>query len=188
MIDNPNVRKAQEGDQRAFEALVREHQDFAYHVALSALGSTQDAEDAVQEAFVRAWKALDSFRFEAKFSTWLYRIVMNICYNRLPKIKREFNSLPPEESGSEVIDRHRQRDPDAYLEGKELFEFIQQELDNLPENYRIMLLLRLREGSSYAEIAEILDIPLGTVKTGIHRAREQLKLAAASKQKEWVSL
>ena len=169
------VQKAREGDTRAFAELVGAHQQFAYHVALRALNNTQDAEDIVQEAFVKVWEALTSFRHDSRFRTWLYRIVMNLCYNQLPRLRKDINALDQDSIHLELSDTNLDMDPVLRLEGKETLTFIQQQIKYLPDQYRIMLLLRYQQGCSYAEISEILDVPLGTVKTGIFRARERLK-------------
>ena len=182
------VRKAQEGDTWAFAELVQVHQQFAFNVALRALNNTQDAEDIVQDAFVRAWKSLRSFRHDSRFRTWLYRIVMNLCYNQLPKLRKDINALDQDSIHFELMDTSLDMDPVIRLEGKETITFIHQQIKFLPDQYRIMLLLRYQQGCSYAEISEILDVPLGTVKTGIFRARERLKNAIYQYQEEWVLL
>jgi len=169
------VQKAREGDTRAFAELVWAHQQFAYHVALRALNNTQDAEDIVQEAFVKVWESLTSFRHDSRFRTWLYRIVMNLCFNQLPRLRKDINALDQDSIHLELSDTNLDMDPVLRLEGKETLTFIQQQIKYLPDQYRIMLLLRYQQGCSYAEISEILDVPLGTVKTGIFRARERLK-------------
>lgn len=182
------VQKAREGDTRAFAELVRAHQQFAYHVALRALNNTQDAEDIVQEAFVKAWKSLTSFRHDSRFRTWLYRIVMNLCYNQLPRLRKDINALDQDSIHLELRDTNLDMDPVLRLEGKETLTFIQKQIKYLPDQYRIMLLLRYQQGCSYAEISEILDVPLGTVKTGIFRARERLKDAVYQYHEERVLL
>jgi RNA polymerase sigma-70 factor (ECF subfamily) len=182
------VQKAREGDTRAFGELVRAHQQFAYHVALRALNNTQDAEDIVQEAFVKAWESLTNFRHDSRFRTWLYRIVMNLCYNQLPRLRKDINALDQDSIHLELSDTNLDMDPVLRLEGKETLTFIQQQIKYLPDQYRIMLLLRYQQGCSYAEISEILDVPLGTVKTGIFRARERLKDAVYQYHEERVLL
>lgn len=185
-LERDLVRRAQEGDSGAFGELIETHQVFAYHVALRAVGNVQDAEDIVQEAFVRAWKALASFRAEARFRTWLYRIVVNLCYSQLPRLRKDLNLLDAP-NGQEVLpDRSPTSDPELRLEDKQVLVKLQDEIRDLPGQYQILLLLRHREGCSYAEIAEIMDLPLGTVKTGIHRARKKLKEALIHDQEEWV--
>ena len=93
------VHRAQQGDTQAFAELVLEHQRFAFNLALRALSDPQEAEDIVQEAFLKAWQALSRFRRQARFQTWLYRIVMNLCYNRLPRLRVEM-----EQANEEAID------------------------------------------------------------------------------------
>jgi RNA polymerase sigma-70 factor (ECF subfamily) len=180
------VRRAQEGDSRAFGDLVEAHKVFAYNVALRAVDNSQDAEDIVQEAFVRVWKSLDGFRAEARFRTWLYRIVVNLCYNQLPRLRREMIRLDSPNGQDIIPDRSPEGDPVAKLEDRQALLFIQEQIRILPGKYQILLLLRHQEGCSYAEIAEIMDLPLGTVKTGIHRARKKLKDALIQDQEEWV--
>lgn len=180
------VQRAQEGDSRAFGELVEAHLDFAYNVALRAVDNSQDAEDIVQEAFVRVWKSLAGFRAEARFRTWLYRIVVNLCYSQLPGLRKEVIQLDGP-NGQEIIpDKSPEGDPVANLEDRQALLFIQEQIRILPGKYQILLLLRHQDGCSYAEIAEIMDLPLGTVKTGIHRARKKLKEALLQDQEEWV--
>jgi RNA polymerase sigma-70 factor (ECF subfamily) len=176
-VERDLVRKAQEGDSGAFSELVRSHQQFAYNVALRAVNNNQDAEDIVQEAFVRAWKSISKFRSDARFRTWLYRIVMNLSYNLLPRLKKAPEMLDEEQEGQWIKDTGHAGDPAGSLEQKEVMELVQRQIQTLPGQYQIMLLLRFQENCSYAEISEIMDLPLGTVKTGIFRARKRLKEA-----------
>jgi len=181
------VRRAQAGDSDAFAELVLEHQRFVFNLALRALGNPQDAEDLSQEAFIRAWSGLARFRRKARFQTWLYRIVMNLCYNRLPRIRRELSEL-----GDEMVDiiedSRSQHSPAAALDAGELREYLHRQIDALPESYRILITLRFQRDLSYAEISKIVGMPLGTVKTGIFRARKQLRQALRKFQEEplWV--
>ncbi len=182
------VRRAQEGDNGAFSELVLSHQQFAYNVALRAVNNNQDAEDIVQEAFVRAWRSLSRFRLEARFKTWMYRIVMNLCYNQLPRLRREPEMLDEDQEGKWNTDNGKMGDPVSSLESKEILDLVQRQIQNLPGKYQIMLLLRIQENCSYAEISEIMDLPLGTVKTGLFRARKRLKEAVTQVQEEKVKL
>lgn len=182
------VQRAQEGDSGAFSELVLSHQQFAYNVALRAVNNKQDAEDIVQEAFVRAWRSLSRFRLEARFRTWLYRIVMNLCYNQLPRLRREPEMLDEDQEGQWNTDNGQMGDPVSSLESKEILDLVQRQIQNLPGKYQIMLLLRIQENCSYAEISEIMDLPLGTVKTGLFRARKRLKDAVTQVQEEKVRL
>lgn len=168
------IKQAQRGDTAAFEALVQEHGLYVYNLALRIMRHPQEAEDLAQEAFLRAWQALPRFRAEARFTTWLYRIVTNLCYNRLPQLKRELNVL----NGLDevLLGDERQNTGRAYL-NEEMRRDIHAAIDNLADSYRLLITLRHLQGLSYAEIAEVTGMPLGTVKTGIYRARRQLREA-----------
>lgn len=170
------IRRAQTGDADAFAELVNAHQRFVYHLALRALGHPQEAEDAAQEAFVRAWLALPNFRGQARFQTWLYRIVTNLCYNRLPRLRRELSALGDDEM-PDVPDDAPHSDPLAGLEMDERRAFLHRQIDQLPESYRLLVTLRFQQALSYDDIASVTSLPLGTVKIGLHRARARLREA-----------
>jgi RNA polymerase sigma-70 factor (ECF subfamily) len=161
------VAQARQGDQAAFEQLVRRHQQYVFNVAYRVLNDTAEAEDATQEAFVRAWRGLPGFRGQSRFTTWLYRIVYNLCLNRLPKLRRELLQIEPLE---DVLDDAAPSPPDIF-ETQEQMAFLHAELERMPEKYRLVLSLRYLEHMSYEEVAAALNAPLGTVKTHIHRAR-----------------
>ncbi len=171
------IRRAQAGDQEAFGLLVERHQRFAYNLALRVVGSSQDAEDLAQEAFVRAWLAIRNFRLEAQFSTWLFRIVTNLCYNRLPGLRRELAELGQDSLADLPDEPAPDLDPAAGLEAGELRRYLHRRIDELPEGYRLLIVLRYQQGLSYEEIAQAVSLPLGTVKTGLFRARERLRQA-----------
>lgn len=166
------VRRAQAGDAEAFGALVTAHQQFVYNLAWRALGDEREAEDAAQEAFVRAWLALPNFRGQARFATWLYRIVTNLCCNRLPRLRRELTALG-EDDVLDVPDE--QPGVESTLVAAERRAYLHQQIECLPESYRVLLLLRFQQELPYEEIAMVLSLPLGTVKTGLHRARARLR-------------
>ena len=171
------VHRARSGDRDAFAALVDRHGVYVYNLALRLVGQPQEAEDLAQEAFVRAWRALPGFRAEAQFRTWLYRIVTNLCYNRLPRLRADLDSLPPDASAQL---------PDAapgverQLVNAELQDALRAAIAGLPPGYRLLITLRHLQGLSYEEIAVAADMPLGTVKTGIFRARRLLREALAA--------
>ena len=169
------VRLAQAGDAEAFGALVVEHQRFVYNLALRALGDAREAEDVAQEAFVRAWLALPNFRGQAQFRTWLYRIVTNLCYNRRARLRRELMAMGEDQVADTPDDSFADLTSGPEVEERRMF--LHQAIEALPENYRLLIVLRFQQELSYEEIANILNLPLGTVKTGLFRARAQLRQA-----------
>src|SRR5262249_43981584 len=136
------------------------------------LGNTAEAEDAAQEAFVRAHRALSQFRGDAKLSTWLYAITSRVCLTRLGLGERGMIR-----QGEDSIQRlaHDADGPDAALEQTELEAALHRAIAELPEDRRIVIVLRDLEGPSYEEIAEALDLPAGTVRSRLHRARLDLR-------------
>jgi RNA polymerase sigma-70 factor (ECF subfamily) len=171
------VRRARGGEAEAFGALVGEHQQFVFNLALRTVNDPAEAEDIAQEAFVRAWQALPNFRGQAQFRTWLYRIVTNLCYNRLPRLRRELAALGEAEAGEWVDDTPTGADPARSAEAAEQRTFLHQQIAALPESYRLLVTLRFQQELSYEEIASVTSLPLGTVKTGLFRARAKLKEA-----------
>ena len=180
--EQPLVQRAQKGDQEAFAALVAQHQRYVYNLALRVLKNEQEALDLAQETFVRAWTALPNFRGQSQFRTWLYRIVTNLCCNRLPNLRRSLNEL-----GDDVIAEIPETEinfgnPAQGVESRELRSHLHQAIDLLDENYRLLISLRYQNELSYEEIATTLNLPLGTVKTGLFRAKEQLRRALETYQ------
>jgi RNA polymerase sigma-70 factor, ECF subfamily len=173
--DGQLVQRARAGDVQAFASLVEIHQRFVYNLALRALGDPGEAEDLAQEAFLRAWKGLPAFQGQAQFRTWLYRIVVNLCFNRLPGLRRQLNELAVEDAEETLPEMDP--GPLAGIEAAERRAFLQAQIAGLPEGYRVMLALRFQQDLPYEEIARLLEIPLGTVKTGIFRARSRLREA-----------
>jgi RNA polymerase sigma-70 factor, ECF subfamily len=171
------IQRAQKGDHEAFATLVTEHQRYVYNLALRVLKNEEEALDLAQETFVRAWTALPNFRGGSQFRTWLYRIVTNLCYNRLPNLRRSLNEL-----GNDVISEIPETDiafgnPARGFETREIRSYLHKAIDELDENYRLLISLRYQNELSYEEIANTLNLPLGTVKTGLFRAKEQLRRA-----------
>lgn len=175
--DGVLVRRAQRGDQAAFAELVTRHQRYVYNLAYRLLRDTDEAEDLAQEAFVRAWQGLGGFRRRAKFTTWLYRIVTNLCYNRLSSLRRQLLdvSLDADEHEPAALALPRIKEPPAAVEAAERRAFLHQQVAVLPAKYRLVITLFYLQAFSYEEIAQVLDLPLGTVKTHLFRARERLK-------------
>lgn len=166
------IERAQKGDTAAFEAVVNQHAQQVYNLALRLVQNAQEAEDIAQECFVRAWRALPTFRADAKFSTWLYRIVTNLCYNRLPQLKQELQAVDADEQEFLV-------DTAVSIEHTLLNEEIHAELyraiETLSDSHRLLITLRHLQGMSYDEIAQVTEMPLGSIKTGIFRARRELR-------------
>lgn len=179
------VERARKGDANAFEALVLAEQRFVYSLALRFTGDAREAEDIAQEAFLRVWRGLPGFEGRSQFRTWLYRIVVNLCYNRLPRLRQEFTALGIEEEDGEDSPRGQSSliaggayaDPARQVEANERQAFLQAQILLLPRTQRVLAMLRFQQDCSYEEIAEVMDLPLGTVKTGLFRARQRLKCA-----------
>ena len=172
------ILKVRSGDTEAFEALVLEHQNKVYSLALRMVGNEEDARDMAQEAFIRAFNSLASFRGESKFSVWLYRLTSNICIDFLRgRAKRRTVSLSWEDEDGEEGELEipdERFSPEARLERTELRESVRRGLDQLTPEYREILLLREINGLSYDEIGRALGLEEGTVKSRIFRARKKL--------------
>jgi RNA polymerase sigma-70 factor (ECF subfamily) len=173
--DEGLVRQAQRGDQEAFAELVTRHQRYVYNLAYRLLRDVDEAEDLAQEAFLRAWQGLGGFRGEAKFTTWLYRIVTNLCYNRLAGLRRQLFDVGLDEDDSVAMTLPPNEGPPAAVEAAEQRAFLHRQIAALPAKYRLVITLFYLQEFSYQEIAQVLDLPLGTVKTHLFRARERLK-------------
>ena len=176
--DHRLINQAKEGDQKSFEALLNKYRNLVYHVMFKMVANTQEAEDLTQEAFIKAFKALTSFNEEFAFSTWLMKIATNNCIDYLRKKKlRVFSIDEPvkykdEELQFEIPDE--EPSPEKQLLTEERSKYINNAIDSLPPRYRHVIVLRHKEEKSYEDISEILDLPLGTVKARIFRAREML--------------
>lgn len=179
------IQRASRGDTEAFAALVALHERFVYNLALRALGNADDAADTAQEAFVRAWLALPTFRQDSRFRTWLYRIVINLSINRMPRLRRELNDLTHDEMADIPEPAASSLDPLTRLELQEQRTLLHHEIDRLPEQYRLLVSLRYQHELSYDEIAAMLGLPVGTVKTGLFRAKARLREALSASEKEF---
>lgn len=176
------VAALRRGDDDAYELLVREHGPRMLSVARRILRNEDDAADAVQEAFLSAFKAIDAFDENAKLSTWLHRIVVNACLMKLRSARRhptlQIEDFLPRflDDGHRVIPRDdwNQTPPDL-LERQETAAIVRETIDQLPETHRTVLLLRDIEQLDTAETAKLLDVSSGVVKTRLHRARLALR-------------
>ncbi|MCG8449981.1 MAG: sigma-70 family RNA polymerase sigma factor [Pirellulales bacterium] len=168
------VAAARRGDREAFGALVERYQDRVYNTLLRVLGSRDDALDVVQDALVQAYVKLDSFRGDARFYTWLYRIAMNLA---LSHRRRRRPSVSVEEMKQRVGDEpmSNQPPPESGCMEQERAAIVERALGELGDEHCQILVLREMESCSYEEISEILELPIGTVRSRLFRARIQLK-------------
>lgn len=170
------IRRALAGEEQAFELLVHEHQDRLFRAMTQVTGSVHDAEEVTQEAFIRAFVKLDTFQQNSQFFTWLYRVAFNIALSRKRR-KRVSVSLDHQrdEFGSDVADRSEA--VDANMIRQDQVSLVQTALSGLSEQHRGILVLREMNDASYEEIAEILELSIGTVRSRLNRARKQLRIS-----------
>lgn len=180
MGDNSElIQQAIEGNEEAYKQLLENYRGAIFNLLFKMVHNKEETEDLVQEAFIKAFKALPSFNEEYAFSTWLYKIAVNNCIDHMRKKRLKTYSInKPVQSKDGEIERDfpdTSMSPDKEILTAERANLISTAIDELPENYRIAIVLRHSDEKSYEEIAEILEIPLGTVKARIFRAREMLK-------------
>lgn len=174
------IRRAKQGDMLAFEELILKHEKIVYNVALRMMNHSEDARDISQDVFLKAYKNLANFDERSAFSTWLYRITHNTCIDEMRKRKGKHSYSLEEEMESEEGSMQRQiadegDTPEESLLREEEKGEILQALDTLSGEHKAAIILRDVKGLSYDEIAEILELSMGTVKSRISRARNQLK-------------
>ncbi|MFP5225824.1 MAG: RNA polymerase sigma factor [Actinomycetota bacterium] len=163
------VRRHADGDPSAFEEIVRAHESRVYAVAYRMVGNSEDARDVSQEVFINAFRALPRFRVEAPLSVWFYRSTVNSSINLLRR-RKPASSLDDAEYG--LADEHRS--PDDLALAADTADAVHEALEALSEDFRAVIVLRDLEDLDYAEVATALDIPIGTVRSRLHRARAQL--------------
>ena len=172
------IRQVQRGDVNAFERLVCEYEKNVYNLALRMVRNPDDAADMTQEAFIKAYNSLSSFRGDSKFSVWLYRIVSNVCLDFLrSRTRKPTVSLSTENDEGEEVEldiADEETTPEKELDRKLTRDAVQRGLQSLPAEHREILLLREIQGLSYEEISEALGLEVGTVKSRIFRARKKL--------------
>ena len=183
MDEEKLIKRAVKGDAAAFNELLGQHEKRMYAVCLRMCGNHEDAQDCLQEAMLRVYRAISGFKGQSSFSTWLYRVTMNACLDELRKRKNK-----PSTSLDGMLDAGwspaDERDtPEKHVLSAEKRTVIQQTIAELPEDMRSAIVLRDIEGCSYEEIAQALDANVGTIKSRISRGRERLR-AVLSRQPE----
>ncbi len=169
--DERLIERTLQGELAAFEVLVHRHRNVVFRTAARIVGRSE-AEDVTQDAFLRAYHRLDQYRGRAAFRTWLLQITQNAALNTLARARRR--PVEPDAESHHIPDRDPIRQPVSRLEGRERQQRLELKLGSLRTEYRALLVLRDLEGLSYTEIADVLDMPLGTVKGRLHRARDEL--------------
>lgn len=175
------IKDCQAGDSQAMGQIVRLYQNQVYNIAYGMLGNSEDAQDIAQDVFLSVWEKIGQFQFKSRFSTWLYRIVTNMCINEQNRRQRRQTS-PTEMDDSQAWTPVDSRTPEKEVLFAEQQEMLQAALGQLKPDYRKILILREMEGLSYDELAEILNCSVGRVKSRLHEAR--LSLRKILKQKD----
>ena len=180
--DDKLVKRAKKGDSRAFDLLVLKYQGRVAQLVSRYLNNTAEVEDVTQEAFIKAYRALPNFRGDSAFYTWLYRIAANAAKNHLVALGRRPSSDVALDD-SQVFDvpgcLKDHESPDEVIMGQQLEALISRTIEELPVELRAALTLREFEGLSYEEIADVLECPIGTVRSRIFRAREAIDVKVA---------
>ena len=183
-LERSLLRRLRDRDERAFRELLELHRDRVYNITFRMLGNRAEAEEVSQEVFISVFKTIDHFREESKFSTWLYRVAVNHCKNRIKYLARRHDrdrdeldesSQQHQANGAVVGAPVRAAQPDRALEGAQMERLLQEAIGNLDDDHRIVVVLRDIEDLSIEEICEITGLPDGTVKSRLHRARLALR-------------
>ncbi len=185
------IRRLRRGDQRAFATIVRTYQQRVFNIVFRFLGNREEAEDVAQDVFVTVYQNAQSFRGDSKFSTWLYRVTVNHCKNRLKYLKRRGRNMgrPLDDIAEHLVAQGSGETqpafhaaiprPDDLAQGRQLESLIQREMEKMDADHRLLLVLRDIQGMSYQEMAEVTGLNVGTIKSRLHRARLALKEALA---------
>ena len=175
------IKAAAKGDQSAFSELVTAYERLVYNTAKSKVFSHEDAMDISQEVFIKIWRSLPNWRGECRFATWIYKVCVNASLDFLRRAPEETESLSgrPDEDGEErpleIADESVSASPESSLEQNETTMAVRRAIAKLPDDQRQIVVLRDIDGYTYEEIAEMLSLGLGTVKSRINRARVRLK-------------
>lgn len=173
------IERCKKGDESAYRALLKKYENSVHSICYRMVRNTEEARDIAQDVFVKVFNMLDRYNPHYAFSSWLFKITANLCIDSIRKRRASFISFDEpvqQEEGS--IPRQFEspgRNPEEVVIDRQHGSMVSEAIETLPEHYRIIILLRHQEQLAYEEIAEQLQIPLGTVKARIHRAREMLK-------------
>ena len=168
------IQRCQQGDRSAYKSIFLKYKDTVYNIAYGMFSNVEDAQDMTQEVFIRVFEKISQFRFKSSFSTWLHRIVVNMCLNERRKRQRYKSNV------TEFTDYHEQmhpqvKTPEDELLRKERKSQIQEAMDRLKDAHRTILVLREIEGLSYEELANVLQCSVGRVKSRLHESRMELR-------------
>ena len=175
MEEKELIRRCRQGDEAAFEALIRLHEKQVYTLCRRMCRDENDALEAAQDTFLAVWRGIGSFRADAAFSTWLYRLASNACLDLLRREKRHAGAASLDDPDAPLDPPDPSPQPEEAAERAETRRMVREGLLSLPEHYRQALILREMEQLSYAEIAQIAQLDVGTVKSRISRARQALR-------------
>ena len=184
------IQRAQAGDREAFAQIITSQQHYVYSIAMSVLKNPEDAADLTQEAFIRPYRALSQYNGESRFTTWLYRLVVNLGRDELRRRGRQVQiALSSADEDDQdpmltVADDDRWTDPARALDSQELRSQVRQALGQLEEHHRLVLTLYYFDDMKYTDIAEVLDMPLNTVKSHIRRGKERLAMLLEMQEQE----
>src|SRR3989440_11446152 len=173
--DAQHVKASQQGNQDAFAFLVQKHQRLVFNMVLRLLQDYEEASEITQEAFFAAWQGLPSFRGEARFATWLYRIAYHCALKQLERRKRERSLQAAMEAEQILEEGNEEKQGEDMLELRSRQGMVREQMEKLPAKYRSVLILRPLQERTYGEMAAILTMPMGTIKTQLVRARHLLK-------------
>jgi len=169
------VAASKSGDQDAFALLVQRHQHRVFNLVYRMLQQYDEANEVTQETFLAAWQGLPSFRGDARFSTWLYRIAYNCCLKQVEQHKRDKALQTAIQAEQHLEDAGSETRVETALDIRDRQTLVREQLSTLPAKYRLVLILRHLQEKTYEEMAEILAMPIGTIKTHLFRARNLLK-------------
>jgi len=187
LTDPELVAECRGGQQSAFGELVLRHQVRLFHSVQRLLKSSEEAQEVCQEAFLQSYQKLGEFEGRSSFYSWLFRIAYNLSMNRLRRFSPQIDSIEArrEGAGLEPADPRQASQPDERMLSAERQAVVGRALDSLPDDFRTVLVLKEIEGLKYEQIADLVDVPVGTVRSRLHRAREELRQRLSGFMPDW---